>query len=83
MDFLWNSIILTKKHLDSFDLSDDKYKGAVFTITYISEPEIDELDEEVMVNTHYRIKNDAISIVKYPRGESPFFYESYLKIISF
>ena len=47
---------INQEALDSFDLSDDKYKGAVFTITYISEPEIDELDEEVMVNSIIGLK---------------------------
>lgn len=47
---------INQEALDSFDLSDDTFKGTVFTITYISEPEIDELDEEIMVNTIIELK---------------------------
>ncbi|MBD1259390.1 hypothetical protein HZY62_02225 [Maribacter polysiphoniae] len=42
---------ISEDALNSFDLSDAKYKGQTFIITYISETETDDLDEEISVNT--------------------------------
>ena len=42
---------ISQEALDSIDLSDDTYKGKMFTVTYVSETEIDEMDEEIVVNT--------------------------------
>ena len=47
---------ITQEALNSFDLSDDKYKGQLFTITYFSETDIDELDEEILVTTITALK---------------------------
>ena len=47
---------ITQEALKSFDLSDDKYKGQLFTVTYISETETDDLEEEVLVSTITALK---------------------------
>lgn len=42
---------ISQEALDSFDLSDDTYMGKMFTVTYTSDTELDEMDEEIVVNT--------------------------------
>ncbi|MDE3741700.1 hypothetical protein [Maribacter polysaccharolyticus] len=47
---------VSEEALESHDLTDDTYKGKLFSVEYISETETDELDEEFAVNTIIGLK---------------------------
>ncbi|MDV7140873.1 hypothetical protein R3X28_18420 [Maribacter sp. TH_r10] len=47
---------VTEGVLESYDLTDEMYKGKLFIVTYISEVETDDLDEEITVNTITELK---------------------------